>query len=190
MDTVEHAKQLFLQRYNNFDFSRRVAASKAISAAVQHNLLYAPSTNSKDKESIRIYWESCLEEVGDEFKNNISVQTYEVIVEQLKKGMNRRFGEFFNNGSPYGSMFRISHSQKSISVYIKHLWCAGIIPEPKVCPVDRIILSATSAKKMKDVSWGHVNSIEEHRRKFKYIIEEASAQNMSIAVWELLKFTN
>jgi hypothetical protein len=67
MDAVEPKKQLFLQRYN-FDYSRKVAVSKAINASVQHNLLYAPGASSKDKDSIRIYWGSCLEEVGDEFK--------------------------------------------------------------------------------------------------------------------------
>jgi hypothetical protein len=189
MDAVEPKKQLFLQRYN-FDYSRKVAVSKAITASVQHNLLYAPSASSKDKDSIRIHWGSCLEEVGDEFKKNVSIQKYEFIVEQLKKGMNKKFGDLFHNGSPYGSMFRISHSQKSISVYIKHLWCMGLIGEPNICPIDRIILSSTDAKKMKDISWGCVNSIEEHRRKFKYIVEESSRQNMSVAVWELLKFTN
>jgi hypothetical protein len=65
-----------------------------------------------------------------------------------------------------------------------------LIGEPNICPIDRIILSSTDAKKMKDISWGCVNSIEEHRRKFKYIVEESSRQNMSVAVWELLKFTN
>lgn len=189
MDTVEHKKQLFLQRYN-LDYSRKAAVSKAINASVQHNLLYAPSTSYKDKESIRIYWGSCLEEIGDEFKKNVNTQTFEFIVEQLKKGMNKKFGDLLNNGSPYGSMFRVSHSQKSISVYIKHLWCMGIIGEPNICPIDRIILSATNAKKMKDINWGCVNSIKEHRRKFQYIVEESSRQNMSVAVWELFQFTN
>lgn len=187
MEAVETKKQLFLQRYN-FDYSKKVAVSKAINASVQHNLLYSPSTNPRDKETIRIYWGSCLEEVGGEFKKNVSVQAYEFIVDQLKKGMNKKFSDLFDNGSPYGSMFRISHSQKSISVYLKHLWCMGVISEPNICPIDRIILSATNAKKMKDISWGCVNTIEEHRRKFKYIVEESSKQNMSVAVWELLKF--
>jgi hypothetical protein len=79
MKAVESKKQLFLERYN-FDYSKKVAVSKAINASVQHNLLYSPSTSPKDKETIRIYWGCCLEEVGGEFKKNVSVQAYEFIV--------------------------------------------------------------------------------------------------------------
>jgi len=189
MDTISAAKQAFLQKYN-FDYSKEIAISKAINASVQHNLLYSPSANASEKKDIRVYWGSCLEEVGDEFKKEVSVKTYEYIVEQLKKGMNKKFGALFDNGSQYGSMFRISHSQKSISVYVKHLWCMGAIVEPKICPIDRIILNSTNAKKMKDVSWGCVNSLDEHRRKFGYIVDESAKNNLSVAVWELLKFTN
>jgi len=66
----------------------------------------------------------------------------------------------------------------------------GAIVEPKICPIDRIILNSTNAKKMKDVSWGCVNSLDEHRRKFGYIVDESAKNNLSVAVWELLKFTN
>lgn len=66
-------------------------------------------------------------------------------------------------------MFRISHSQKSISVFVKHLWCMDVISEPNICPVDRIILGKTEVRKNKDINWGYVNSIEEHKRKFTYI---------------------
>jgi len=64
-----------------------------------------------------------------------------------------------------------------------------VIREPKICPIDRIILSSTGAKKKRDVSWGCVNSIDVHRRKFAYIVEESAKNNLSTAVWELLKFT-
>jgi hypothetical protein len=189
MDAIESKKQAFLMKYNA-GCSKATAIGKAINASVQHNLLYSPSAAPKDKNDIRIYWATCLEEVGNEFKKEVSIPAYEDIVEQLKKRMNLKFGSLFDSGSRHGSLFRISHSQKSISVFIKHLWCMGLIEEPNICPVDRIILSATAAKKIKDVSWGCVDSLEDHRRKFKYITTEAANQKLSVARWELLNFTN
>jgi len=68
------------------------------------------------------------------------------------------------------------------------LWCLNLIPEPKICPVDRIILTQTDVKS-KDVAWGYVNIITEHKLKFKYIIESATIANLSIAKWELFLFS-
>jgi hypothetical protein len=64
----------------------------------------------------------------------------------------------------------------------------GEIPEPKICPVDRIILYQTGAANVGDVAWGYVNSIEGHRRKFNYILEEAHKSNLTVAQWELSNF--
>jgi len=64
----------------------------------------------------------------------------------------------------------------------------GEIPEPKICPVDRIILYQTGAANVGDVAWGYVNLIEGHRRKFNYILEEAHKSNLTVARWELSNF--
>ena len=36
---------------------------------------------------------------------------------------------------------RIAQCQKSLSLYLKYLWCYGLIETPPVCPIDRVILS-------------------------------------------------
>jgi hypothetical protein len=189
MNEIESKKNKFLEIYN-YDRSKKVAITKAISAASQHNLLYSKKVSLEERRIIREYWGICLEEIGVEFRKKINVNEYEIIIEKLKEGMNIKFGNQFENGSRHGEMFRVSHAQKSISVYIKHLWCMNLIAEPSICPVDRIILSHTEAKLKKDISWGQVNSIKEHRRKFKYIEVQAALENLSIAKWELNKFTN
>jgi hypothetical protein len=160
----------------------------SINAAVQHNLLYAKNIQPNYKAIIRTYWGECLDEVGGEFKKDVSVQNYENIITHLKDKMNKKFGEAFSNESDHGSMFRISHAQKSISVFVKHLWCLGKVPEPNICPVDRIVLNQTAAKLSNDIAWGYVNSIEIHRKKFKYITDAAAIEGLPVARWELFKF--
>ena len=189
MNEAISIKEKYLDKYN-YDRKHSDAISSAISAAVQHNKLYSSNLPLKSKKNIRDYWGVCLEEIGWEFKKDVSIVKYEEIISALQRQMNREFGIDFNNGSEHGSMFRISHAQKSISVYIKILWCMGEISEPTICPVDRIILSQTEAKKLKDVSWGYVNTIEEHRKKFKYIQKAATLSDMSVAMWELFIFSN
>jgi hypothetical protein len=188
MNELEHTKARFLATYNP-DHCTAIAAKKAITAAVQHNLLYSKSATNEDKTEVRSYWGECLKEIGGEFKRDVSIAKYEYIIEALKTNLNRRFGSLFDNKSPHGSMLRVSHSQKSISVYVKHLWCIGAVEEPRICPIDRIALNETEARSTRDVAWGYVNSIEEHRRKFRYIEDAAAVANLTVAKWELMKFS-
>jgi len=72
---------------------------------------------------------------------------------------------------------------------LKHLWCMGEIPEPPQCPVDRIILKAAGCEHA-DRSWCYVNSLEEHRNKVEMLKRRAEDGSATLAVWELLKFSN
>lgn len=189
MNKIQENKIKFLEKYNP-DYSIKVAITNSIKAAVQHNILYSTNTNLKDRAGIRSYWSECLEEIGWEFRKDVQIKYYEEIILKFQKHMNLKFKHHFESDGRYASMFRVSHSQKSISVFVKYLWCMDKIDEPKICPVDRVILSQTGAKLKKDMTWCEVNSIEEHRRKFNYIAEAAKNNNSSIANWELLKFTN
>ena len=187
MDQLEKCKGDFLNKYNE-NRSVECGVRMAVNAAVQHNLLYSRNVQTLQRSVIRSYWGDCLDEIGGEFKKDVPIHTYEYIIEQLKAGMNRKFGNAFLSGSVHGSMFRVSHAQKSISVFIKHLWCLGEIPEPKICPIDRVVLKQTKARLSKDLAWGYVNTIEEHRVKFKYVLEAAAVEKLSVARWELFNF--
>ena len=187
MSLLEDKKREFLEKYNpNRD--NETALKSGINAAVQRNLLYTKSIQPDQKLQVREGWAESLLGIAKEFQEEVSLAQYEQLVLNLQKHMNEKYFGLFNSGSRHGSMFRISHSQKSISVCVKHLWCLGEIPEPKICPVDRIILSKTNAAIIGDVAWGYVNSIEEHRRKFNYILEEADKSNLNVAQWELITF--
>jgi hypothetical protein len=187
MSQIDDKKRAFLHKYNE-NHSIEIALKRGINAAVQHNLLYAKTIKLEQKPQVRKSWAQILSNIGQEFQNDVSVEKYEQFILNLQKHMNEKYRGFFDSGSPHGSMFRVSHSQKSISVYVKHLWCLGKIPEPKICPVDRSILGKTNAANCRDIAWGYVNSIEEHRRKFNYIIEKAHLSNRTVAQWELITF--
>jgi hypothetical protein len=94
---------------------------------------------------------------------------------------------FFNpKKSGVADGFRISHSQKSLSIFSKHLWCLNLIDEPVFCAVDAIILGKTDAHS--NIKWTKISTIEAHRESYKYIETEASKSGMSIAQWELSAF--
>jgi hypothetical protein len=186
---IERAKLSFIARYNP-DRQQSVALAKALGAAAQHNLLYSKPHTTTEKRAAQEKWKVALTEIGKRFEGDITVDVYEKMVLELKDTMNQSFPSLFDNGSSDGSMFRVSHAQKSISVYIKHLWCCGEIAEPNICPVDRVILKRTAAKNRFDLlKWTGVNSIEEYRVRFDFIRQAAHAASMSVACWELSHFS-
>lgn len=187
MNMIKQKQNYFLAQYNP-TLSNEIALRNSVKAAVQHNLLYSKSTKIKHRTLIGAYWRNSLIEIGRNFHSQVDERDYETLIEALKTRMNDDFGELFQESNKCTSGFRISHAQKSISIYIKYLWCMSVIPEPQICPIDRLILKKTEARKFNDTSWTFVNSIEEHRRKFQYIKQAANKANQSIAAWELINF--
>jgi hypothetical protein len=104
--------------------------------------------------------------------------------------MNNQFGGLFNNtGGRYEQGFRVSHSQKSISVYLKHLWCLGMIETPPFCPVDRSVLCLVNYPYPR---WCFVNCINLYKNQVAAIVAGKNNNPLydgdSIAVWELFEF--
>jgi hypothetical protein len=169
---ISKLQNRFLDKYNPHR-SIDVAATNSIRAAVQRNTLYAKEVPFAAKKAIYQAWITLLSEKRAAFKEFVSIPQYEESVLSIRQKMNSEFGEFFCSDIKSGNGMRISHAQKSLSLFVKYLWCLGEIPEPEVCPVDRQILTKTEAKEKRDLSWGYVNTIEDHQREFKYISDAA-----------------
>jgi hypothetical protein len=182
-------KEEFLNRYNP-KRNLEKALSSAISAAVQHNSLYRKEATSKEKESVRCKWTAFLKLKKKDYENEQTVEKYENDIQELSDLMNESFSESFLS-EPHQKFktepgFRISHAQKSLSVFLKHLWCMGEAATPPQCPVDARILTM-AGKKYPNTKWGYVNSIDEHRKKISFL-EAATEASQSLAEWELEVF--
>lgn len=190
---MKDAKKAFLDAYNP-KRERGVALSEAWGAAVQRNLLYSNEVgylHPKRKE-VRVFWE---QRVNDISKQDMTSHQYENSFLDLRDEMNKRFKDSFGVKG-----FRISHAQKGLSVFLKHLWCMDLIEEPPQCPVDRRILVEIqkavkdedlknigwTRKDFKAIAWTTVDSIEDHRKIMKAIQTIKGA--MSFALWELEAF--
>jgi hypothetical protein len=177
----------FLAKYNKSS-SVREALSKAISAAVQHNSLYSKSVTSDERIAIRTYWSEQLIEIAQN-RPARNKEAYENQIVELQRLTTAKFpiNTYFSpNKSGVADGFRISHSQKSLSIFTKHLWCLNLIDEPVFCAVDAIILGKTNAPT--DIKWTKISTIAAHKESYAYIEAEASKSGMSIAQWELSEF--
>ena len=113
---------------------------------------------------------------------------FEKDVLRLQAAMNARFRPILQpKSSRYPPGFRVAHSQKSLSLLLKHYWCHGKIQEPPACPVDRLILTIAGTPYSLR-TWTTVNTMEKYRAQLASLEGAASAARQSVAVWELLEF--
>lgn len=189
MCEIQNAQNNFLARYNpNHD--QQVAFDKAWGAALQHNALYAANCGPTDQRR------RDLKNFVHEFVNNLinidelllnpmTQEEYLATITELKILANQGFGDCFR---PEG--YRISHAQKVLGVYMKHLWCMGQIQTPPQCPIDRNILGTIAQYPqyghLNDPSWTQINNLDRHQEIIAAI--QVIAAGNPIADWELLNF--
>ena len=167
------------------------AARMAIKAAVERNPTYSDDANI---EKIHKTWIEELISLFDKYKNK--EQTKEVFVDdviELQRKMNASFPDSFrNNGKSkgknkdrdkYEKVFRVAHAQKSLSIFLKHMWCiTPDMPMPPVCPIDRRILQEA---KIYD-PWTKLNCIKTYKKWLEKL--ECVAGKEPLAKWELVKW--
>lgn len=79
----------------------------------------------------------------------------------------------------------IGVAQKLVNLYLKYLWCLGVIDEPPHCPVDRAVLSWV---KWKGPSWTKKEfGAPEYRDAIALCRDNAEP---SLSRWELKKFND
>jgi len=176
---IDVYKLNFLKIYNH-TCDITVAVNKSILASIQRNKIY--NTNKvSDRDEIKRYWKEQLSNIHERSNDILaSEENFIIEIETLKRNMLSKF--------PNLIQFRISHSQKSINVFFKHLWCMDLITTPLQCPVDRTILSIANAP-INQRLWGYIDSIEEYQNKINFLREKAKSDGFdNLAIWELQNF--
>lgn len=190
-------QELFTQTYNPLR-SADYALTQAIKSSLGHNSTYTPNINPNLKNQFKNRWRAELITIGNLFVQQRDINFYYEQVIRLQQTMNETFYNLLMHPNPkYEYGFRISHSQKSISIYLKHLWCIGNqqrgevftgIPEPPCCPIDGIMQRITGVHYNRP--WTQMNDLNE----VSYVIDQfqnlARRQNLTIAMWECQLFQN
>jgi len=172
----------FLNEYNT-QRSREKAVDEAINASIRRNKYIIEPIDPRLKAYFKTLWGKILEEKARALYSEIDEQTYCEIIEQVKKTLN-------DNAAP-NLKIKISHAQKSLSVYIKHLWCfdsESSSGRPKIkpvhCPVDSVVLGLIG---WRGRPWTQVDSIKEHLEHI-YAIREWAGATTSLSEWEVINF--
>lgn len=118
-DPIEEQKRVFLIK---------MALSSSIASAIRHQSFYSASA---DKQHVREQWMILLLEYSK--KAHSSLEEYAEEVYQFTNELVSKLGNT--------SKVKLAFAQKSLSVFLKYLWCYGIIETAPACPVDYYVLS-------------------------------------------------
>ncbi len=179
-DMDEHKEQFLKNEF--FDYTIR--------GAFQHNTVYdgtaggTPGRGRALREALR----SSLERLIPRYCAGVSEEDHIQNIVDLSEELSEKHAGALNN-----KRFRIGTAQKAINLYLKYLWCVGMVPPPPHCPFDaNVIGKLKSLPSNSNRKWTELDTIEEYRDLIKAAKAEAAtkAGSMSLAAWELLLCNN
>jgi hypothetical protein len=182
---IASAKEKFLDAYNK-ERTIEKALSQANGAATRRARLFTLGLNHKEREPVRTHLREFLSGLPIAYQEKMGQTGHHSQIKLLKSTMNRLPNSqslFSHTDFPKNPGFRIAHAQKSISVFLKHLWCMGKVATPPECPVDAVILRKVG---IRGIAWTAVDCIEEHKTIIARIQDIVG--NASLSEWELINF--
>ena len=142
--------------------------------------IYKEEVVDKEKEVFKKELRKLIEEII----NNIYVCGYvddKTHCECIKKIQeeSRKYGEILHGGA-----LRIGIIQKLFNLYLKYLWCLGLIEMPPHMPIDSIVL-----KKLKrSERWTEIDSCEDYMAIIN--VAKEAAKSKPLPIWELEYFND
>jgi len=157
-------------------FLKRQFFGSAWNASVQRNNTYNANAYDGVKTRFKRAMEDYLMSMVDrEYGNPISEDRhYENIRALMEHGAQAGHGILVNR------VYRAANAQKLLNLYLKYLWCAGLVPRPPHCPVDSIVLRKA---KIQDKKWTEMETLEDYRTIVERLM--TAAGKLSLAEWEL-----
>jgi hypothetical protein len=178
MDLIR-CKKNYLKRFNT-EKSEELALVNAINAAVRHNQIYDSNISALKKLQIKEHWKSKLRTIAKKYKRNVTNAEYEADIVNLKSQLLKSY----KSDIPY---FKLSHAQKSIAVFLKHMWCLNAIITPPQCPIDRVILNKLGGE-FRTINWTELDDIRSHRNLIIRVRARVATSGLSLAEWELINY--
>lgn len=179
-------------------FLKGQAIDGAISSAVREcKNVYQAKGNCRNEA--RKFWKERLSALGELYIANKEKRPYSEVVISLQKMINDKYADVFT-----GSGIRLAQCHKSLSVYLKWLWCLGIMKTvPPSCPFDCILIKKaiktlkSSAEKEageynqyikvlnNNKNWSSLNDENDYLTILQALSKVGEIDKSSAAEWEL-----
>ncbi len=158
------------------NFLKNEFLTMSLLGALGRSKTYSQSVSDQDKSLFRIALREKLNEIGRSYISPITEEEHLGNINKLVDDLSSKFPHCLKNGR-----FRIGIAQKALNLYLKYLWCSGLIPSPPHCPFDSIVISYIPG--CSDLNWTSLDTLGDYKRLVNAAREKADGK--SIAEWEL-----
>ena len=150
--------------------------SMTLMATVQRGNIYRVGVSEKDRGCLRIALQKELANLLQFYQSDVLDSVHITNVESLSNKLSDSYNNILAD-----SRFRIGSAQKALNLYLKYMWCIGLIPRPPHCPFDSVVLSRIPG--CENMKWTQIDLVSD----YNFIVERAKvvAGNVSLAEWEL-----
>jgi hypothetical protein len=155
--------------------------SLTLMGTVQRGKLYAPNSGEASRNAFRRGLRAALDQLAERYDRPVSDDEHLANVDRLANDLSAAHSDALAGGR-----FRIGSCQKALNLYLKYMWCLGLIPAPPHCPFDRRIISRLPG--YQGITWTTIDALAE----YKALVgaARAHARGVSLAEWELHMYNN
>lgn len=157
-------------------FLKNEFLTMSVLGALGRSKTYSESASEKDKNTFLNALRKKLEEIGERYVSPISEEKHCSNIKEIADDLTKRFSNCLKN-----RRFRIGIEQKALNLYLKYLWCVGLIPTPPHCPFDSIVIGRLP--ECKDLNWTAIDRINVYQKMVNAARKKTNGK--SIAEWEL-----
>lgn len=162
-------------------FLRDEFFSLALMATTQMVQIYDREATEASKQGFRDALRARLDELSVAYAEDVNEQTHIENIEQLANDLSEHHRDALDGGR-----FRIGRAQKALNLYLKYLWCVGLINEPPHCPFDANIIGQLDT--YNGPVWTALDDLVDYQA--LVAAAEVEANGVSLAVWELDEYNN
>lgn len=144
--------------------------------ALGRSKTYSQSVSDQDKSLFRIALREKLSEIGNKYVSPVTEEEHLSNMTKLADDLSSKFSHCLKNGR-----FRIGIAQKALNLYLKYLWCVGLIPTPPHCPFDSIVISYIPG--CSNLNWTSIDAIGDYKKLVNTARKKADGK--PIGEWEL-----
>ena len=144
--------------------------------ALRRSRTYSESASEKRKDQFRDALRGKLDEIASEYASPVEEKKHITNIVNLADNLTPRFSDCLREGR-----FRIGIAQKALNLYLKYLWCIGLISLPPHCPFDSIVIS--HIPECSNLNWTSIDNIADYQR----LVTAAHkiAESKTLSEWEL-----
>jgi len=184
---IQNEKKFFINFYSKGSPIRNSINAAVLGPIEKKKIFYSPEAKKSLKEEFKSFLQTEATKMKPFFETSFTEKYFleKVLILRDKVNLEFKNTNLFN----LERKFTIGNSQKFLSLFLKYEWCTDQLPEPAICPVDRVMLKESKAP-FKYQNWMSINTFDEYKVRYNYLKEAALKANLTPAQYELLEFNN